>query len=144
MSRASKTGVCSVDYIGLVRGVRGAERRYQELGIITHTLKAMARRLGIVVVAVSQLNRQAASSDGPPQLHELRESGDIEQDADTVMLLHAPHLESANIHEQRQLDCIIAKQRSGRLGTIELGFVRDFCRIEEPQVIRELDGEVAA
>lgn len=124
-----------VDYIGLIRGVRGAERRYQELGIITHTLKAMARRLGIVIVAVSQLNRQAASSEGPPQLHELRESGDIEQDADTVMLLHAPHHESHDVVAQRHLDCIIAKQRSGGLGTIELGFVREFCRIEEPDLL---------
>ena len=122
-------GMLVVDYIGLVRGVPGVERRYQELGIITHTLKALARRLKMVVVAVSQLNRQSATSLAPPQLHELRESGDLEQDADCVLLLHTPKADDGL--DWQPLEVIVAKHRSGSLGTVTLDFTRRFCRIED-------------
>ena len=111
-----------VDYLGLYRDIPGAERRYQELGIVAHALKALAGRYGIVVIGISQLSR--AATDGPPQLHHLRESGDLEQDADVVLLLDAPHEDT--------LDVIVGKCRSGVAGdVVRLAFTRQFCRIED-------------
>ncbi len=111
-----------VDYVGLYSGVR-AERRYQELGIIAHTLKTLAQRAGIVVFGVSQLSRSAAT-DEAPQLHHLRESGDLEQDADVVLLLHAL---PGDVLEVR-----IAKHRSGGAGElVPLHYYRPYCRIED-------------
>lgn len=121
--------VIVVDYLGLIRGVEGASARYQEIGIITHTLKAMAKRLGVVIVAVSQLNRQSASGDRAPALYDLRESGDIEQDSDCVLLLHVPEREREN--DRQELTVIVAKNRSGGLGSFTVDFDKRYCRIEE-------------
>lgn len=111
-----------VDYLGLYAGVK-AERRYQELGVVAHTLKTLAQRAGVVVFGVSQLSRQAAQDDAP-QLHHLRESGDLEQDADVVLLLHAL---PGDVLEVR-----VAKHRSGGAGElISLAYDRRYCRIED-------------
>lgn len=111
-----------VDYLGLYRDIPGAERRYQELGIVAHALKALAGRYGIVVIAVSQLSRAAAGE--APQLHHLRESGDLEQDADVVLLLEAASDDWLDVH--------IAKCRAGVAGdVVRLGFTRAYCRIED-------------
>ena len=111
-----------VDYLGLYRDIPGAERRYQELGIVAHALKALAGRYGIVVIAVSQLSRAAAGE--APQLHHLRESGDLEQDADVVLLLEAAGDDWLDVH--------IAKCRAGVAGdVVRLGFTRAYCRIED-------------
>lgn len=111
-----------VDYLGLYRDIPGAERRYQELGIVAHALKALAGKHGIVVIAVSQLSRAAANE--APQLHHLRESGDLEQDADVVLLLEAVSDDWLDVH--------IAKCRSGVAGdVVRLGFTRPYCRIED-------------
>lgn len=121
-----------IDYLGLIRSVPGTEKRYQELGTITRDLKAFARQHQCVVVAVSQLARRAAEHDRPPQLTDLRESGDIEQDADVVLLAHAPTAKSDD--ERIVLEVIIAKNRSGRTGTFELAFDKRYCRIEDVDV----------
>lgn len=117
-----------VDYVGLIRGAQ-AERRYQELGVIAHGLKQFAAATGLVVLAVSQLNRSAGQSDDPPALHQLRESGDLEQDADCVLLLHLPERQSGD--DPTSMDVDVAKQRHGACGAVRLWFDRRYCRIED-------------
>jgi energy-coupling factor transporter ATP-binding protein EcfA2 len=122
-----------VDYVGLYREIPGAERRYQELGIVAHALKALAGRYGIVVLAVSQLSR-AGKGEARPQLHHLRESGDLEQDADVVLLLYADDAQGADT-----LEVDIAKCRSGPAGTVvRLWFDRRYCRIEDDSTREEV------
>jgi replicative DNA helicase len=119
-----------VDYVGLIRGVQ-AEKRYQELGMIAHGLKQFAVATGLVVIAVSQLNRSAGAGDDPPALHQLRESGDLEQDADCVMLLHLPERHGG---DPTPMDVDVAKQRHGACGAVRLWFDRRYCRIEDAMV----------
>lgn len=112
-----------VDYLGLITGVQ-ADRRYQELGIISHALKVFAQQMRCCVLAVSQLNRQA-TGDRQPGLQDLRESGDLEQDADVVLLLHP----TGGSEDRQELACLVAKSRAGRTGTIPLWLERPFCRV---------------
>jgi replicative DNA helicase len=79
-------GIAFVDYIGLVKGV-GREQRYREVADITGEFKSLAMDLEIPIVALCQLSRLITRENRPPELSDLRESGDIEQDADIVLML---------------------------------------------------------
>lgn len=106
-----------VDYLQLVRGERGESRAW-EVASVTQGLKALARELGLPVVAACQLNRQAEGRGGEsPRLSDLRESGAIEQDADVVILLHRP-AEPAGAPTAAQ----VAKNRNGETGRTSLEF----------------------
>jgi replicative DNA helicase len=124
-----------VDYLQLMSGARRAESRQVEISEISRSIKGLARELGIPVVALSQLSREAEKDDtGMPKLAHLRESGAIEQDADVVIMLSRPP-----VHEQEQNPNLIilnlAKQRNGPTGKIELLFERNV------QQFRNLTGE---
>lgn len=112
-----------VDYIGLIRDK--AESRYEKLTNISIGLHTLAQQSKITVIALSQLNREGR---GEPTMETLRESGQIEQDADAILLLHAPNdMES----EERKL--IVAKNKEGRVGCIEFRFdgsVQRFAELE--------------
>jgi replicative DNA helicase len=90
----------------------------------------MAKELRIPVVALAQLNRNPEDRQGgKPRLSDLRESGSIEMDADTVMLLHRPEMYEPGQHEGT-VEVIIAKQRNGPTGEITLTFIKQFMRFE--------------
>jgi replicative DNA helicase len=118
-----------VDYLQLIRGMRRIESRQQEISEISQSLKALAKELGIPIIAISQLSRAVESREGHrPKLSDLRESGAIEQDADVVVLLfreeyYAPSEENRGIAE-----VIIAKQRNGPVGSIPLTFLKEFTK----------------
>jgi Mrp family chromosome partitioning ATPase len=115
-----RVGLVVVDYIGLVR-VPGARERRLEVGAVSRTLKALARDAGVPVVALSQLNRGVeARQDHRPMLSDLRESGDIEQDADLVMLLNREEAFDPNTDRRNILDVIVGKARNGPTGTVAL------------------------
>ena len=122
-----------VDYMQLMY-VPGAESRQQEVGVISRHLKGLARELDIPVVVMSQLNRGPEGREGHrPRMSDLRESGNIEQDADVVMLLHRedyyhnePDYEKTNTAE-----IIIAKQRNGPTGQIEVMWHPHWTRFEQ-------------
>jgi replicative DNA helicase len=124
-----------VDYLQLMRGGRSkVENRVQEISEIARSLKTLARELDVPVIAVSQLSRAIEQrTDRIPRLSDLRESGEIEQTADVVLFIHRddyynPASERGNIAE-----IIIAKQRNGPVGTVELVFRKDvakFCNKE--------------
>lgn len=125
-------GLCIIDYLQLVTASSKASQRSreQEISEISRGLKALAKELSIPVIALSQLNRKATDrADNRPILSDLRESGAIEQDADVVMLLHRPDYYDPE-DAPGQAEVIIAKQRNGPTGTVQLAFIRNQLRFE--------------
>ncbi len=121
-----------VDYLQLMHSPR-AESRQVEIATISRGLKGLARELNIPVVALAQLNRMAEGrADKRPFMSDLRESGAIEQDADVVLLIHREeyyHPEKKEL--ENRADLIIAKQRNGPIGDVELNFNKKFTRFAD-------------
>lgn len=118
-------GLIMVDYIGLMQSSIRHENRTKELGYISRTLKGIAKELNVPVVALSQLNRSLESrSDKRPLLSDLRESGDLEQDADVVMFIYRDEVYngSPDNPNKGKAEIIIAKQRNGPVGTVDVAF----------------------
>ncbi|MGT2430654.1 replicative DNA helicase [Cupriavidus basilensis] len=117
-----------VDYIGLMRSGANSSRenRTQEIGAISRGLKALAKELQTPVMVLAQLNRQnEARPDKRPQLSDLRDSGDIEQDADAVLLCHRPSYYDAAFKPSELMEVHIAKMRRGKTGIVPLAFDGD-------------------
>lgn len=130
-----------VDYLQLMRGSSSSENRQQEISEISRSLKALAREIRVPVIAVSQLSRAVESRTGNrPQLSDLRESGAIEQDADVVVFLYREEYYRPTEENRNKAEAIIAKQRNGPTGSIELLFLKEWTRFENPEFHRE--GEV--
>jgi replicative DNA helicase len=129
----SKHGVklLIVDYLQLMRGStkRAAQDRRLEIDEISSGLKATAKELGVPVIALSQLNRDAEER-AEPKLSHLRESGSIEQDADVVALLHRPERITHKEEDKGKAVLILAKQRNGPVGRIELIFEGETTRFQ--------------
>jgi replicative DNA helicase len=127
-------GLVIVDYLQLMRGKARIENRVQEISDIARSLKTLARELEVPVVALSQLSRAVEQrTDRIPRLSDLRESGEIEQTADLVMFIHRddyynPQSERGNIAE-----IIIAKQRNGPIGTLELVFRKEIAKFSSKE-----------
>jgi replicative DNA helicase len=122
-----------IDYIQLMSGRGRFDNRQQELASISRSLKGLAKELRCPVVALSQLSRAPeARSDHRPQLSDLRESGALEQDADLVMFIFRPSVyEKDKTPETENLaEIIIAKQRNGPIGTVNLAFLNQYTRFE--------------
>lgn len=126
-------GLIAIDYLQLVHGGAGkhGENRDQELGRISNGLKSLAKELGVPVMALSQLNRSVEKrEDKRPLLSDLRESGNIEQDADVVCFLYREWVYNPTEENRRDCDVIVGKQRNGPIGTIPLLFVPEHGRFE--------------
>ncbi|OHB58467.1 MAG: replicative DNA helicase [Planctomycetes bacterium RBG_13_44_8b] len=124
-----------VDYLQLMHmSSSKIEYRQQEIAVISRYIKALARELDVPVVVLSQLNRSPEGREGHrPRMSDLRESGSIEQDADVVMLLHREdyyHRDTPDYEQTNKAELIIAKQRNGPTGSIELIFRDRFTRFE--------------
>ena len=135
----SPLGLVVVDYLQLIRGTDNRVQREQQIADISRGMKGMAKELGVPVVVLSQLNRESEKENRDPRISDLRESGSIEQDADVVLLLHRPKKsddEEEGLGESRlpgdveHIKLIIAKQRNGPIGDIDLTFVRRYTRYE--------------
>jgi replicative DNA helicase len=133
-------GLIIVDYLQLIRGPQDAENRQQEISSISRSLKALAKELQVPVLALSQLSRAVETRGGTkrPMLSDLRESGAIEQDADVVLFVYRPEVyETDPAKMDGKAEIIIAKQRNGPTGSVDLAFLRESTRFESLRHVPE-------
>ena len=122
-------GIIIIDYLKLMTGSKHSESRQQEISDISRSLKAVARELNVPVVALSQLSRAVEQRpDHRPMLSDLRESGAIEQDADVVMFIYRDDYYNKDTAKPNVAEIIIAKQRNGAIGTIELAWLPQYTK----------------
>src|SRR4051794_2657188 len=125
-------GLIIIDYLQLMRPENSSDSRVEQIGQISRGLKMLARELKIPVIAVSQLSRAVESRpDKKPLLSDLRESGQVEQDADLVMFIYRDeYYNKENSERPGEADIIIAKHRNGPVTDISLAFQSRFPRFK--------------
>ncbi len=123
-----------IDYLQLMSGSGRTDSRQQEISDISRSLKALARELSVPVLALSQLSRAVEQRpDHRPMLSDLRESGAIEQDADVVMFIYRDDYYNKDTELKGVAEIIIAKQRNGPIGTINLAWLPDYTKFANMQ-----------
>jgi replicative DNA helicase len=144
-----------IDYLGLIKGSDRRAKRYEEVGEISRTLKEVAKECDVAIVCLAQLNRECERRDDKrPMLSDLRDAGDIEQDADTVMFVYRDeyYLERAEPdvtdkkraeweismgHARDRMEIIAAKVRNGRAGTRNLSFFAEHQAVRNSTYMRD-------
>ena len=122
-------GLIVIDYLQLMSGNSRNDSRQQEISEISRSLKAIAREMEAPVIALSQLSRACEQrADHRPMLSDLRESGAIEQDADVVAFLYRDEYYFPDTEKKNQAELIIAKQRNGPTGTVELTWMGQYTK----------------
>jgi replicative DNA helicase len=125
-------GLIVVDYLQLMKGNERIDSREQQISEISRSLKSLSKELNIPVLALSQLNRSLEKRpDKRPQLSDLRESGALEQDADTIIFLFREEVYEKDKEELKGIaEIIVGKQRNGPIGTANAAFIHEFTRFE--------------
>ncbi|QEL19275.1 replicative DNA helicase [Limnoglobus roseus] len=117
------------DYLQLLRSDDAKAPRYQQVGASSRAMKALAKETGTAILCLAQLNREVESRpDGKPRLSDLRDSGEIEQDSDVILLLQ--RLDDDPSLTTHRVDCHVAKVRNGPTGTVELDYIRNLTKFE--------------
>ena len=128
--RLDNLGLVIIDYLQLMQGSgygRNSENRVTVVAEISRSLKIMAKELNIPVICLSQLSRAVESrTDKRPILSDLRESGAIEQDADSVMFLYRDEYYNPNTEDKGVAECIVAKNRHGETGAVKLQWIGQY------------------
>lgn len=121
-----------IDYLQLLHSPKKHENRHQEVSEISRSLKALAKELGVPILALSQLSRAVdARVDKRPMLSDLRESGAIEQDADVIAFLYRDVVYNPETEQPNSAELIIGKQRNGPTGTVYLDFIRELTKFQD-------------
>jgi replicative DNA helicase len=119
-----------IDYLQLIDPENRRDPRQEQVAQISRRLKHLARELELPVIALAQVNRSSEDrQDHKPRLSDLRESGSLEQDADTVLMLHRPGKADSSV-DDNIIEVIVAKQRNGPTGDVTLTYVKQFMRFE--------------
>ena len=122
-------GLVIIDYLQLIQGSGKTSSREQEIAEISRSLKILAKEIEVPVIALSQLSRAVeARPDHRPMLSDLRESGSIEQDADIVMFLYRDDYYNEDSEKKNIAEVIIAKQRAGSTGTVDLAWLGKYTK----------------
>ena len=130
-ARYGGLGLIVIDYLQLMSTSGYSENRQLEVSEISRNLKILARELEVPIVALSQLSRNLESrSDKRPMLQDLRESGSLEQDSDVVMFLYRDEVYNSESPDKGSAEVIIAKHRSGPIGTKRLVFLGQYTRFD--------------
>jgi replicative DNA helicase len=123
-----------IDYLQLIEPENRRDPRQEQVAQISRRLKFLAKELAVPVIALAQVNRASEDrQDHRPRLSDLRESGSIEQDADTVLMLHRPDRYEPGQHEGI-IEVIVAKQRNGPTGEVTLAYIKQFMAFEDFRV----------
>ncbi len=129
LRRVKNLGLVVIDYLQLMQSDRRNDNRVQEVAEISRALKLMAKDLQVPIITCAQLSRGPESrTDKTPMLSDLRDSGAIEQDADTVMFLYREDYYENDPEKKNMAKCIIAKNRHGSTGTVELGWFGQYTK----------------
>jgi replicative DNA helicase len=129
LKKKKNLGLIVVDYLQLMRGDQ-RENRTREIGGMSNALKCLAKELHVPVVVLSQLNRGLESRDDKrPVQSDLRDSGEIEQDADVILAIYRDEVYNPETVDAGFMEIIVRKQRQGQLGTVPVRFEGDFVRI---------------
>jgi replicative DNA helicase len=140
LKREKGLGLIIVDYLQLMSVYGTKENRATEISEISRGLKALAKELQVPVIALSQLNRSVEQrTEKKPVMSDLRESGAIEQDADVILLIYREEVYEPNTTRKGIADIIVAKQRNGPIGDVQLAFLGEFTRFEN--LVAESYGE---
>ena len=133
LRRTKNLGLVVIDYLQLMDSTSHSDNRVVVISEITRQLKVMAKELNVPVILLSQLSRQVESrTDKRPMLSDLRESGSIEQDADIVLFLYRDAYYNKESTRQNISECIVAKNRHGETGTVELIWDGQYTRFSNP------------
>ncbi|MFN3814514.1 MAG: replicative DNA helicase, partial [Aquificaceae bacterium] len=144
LKKERKVEAVFIDYLQLLKPPLRKASRQEEVAEISRNLKALAKELSLPVVALAQLSRQVEHrSDKRPQLADLRESGQIEQDADLIIFLHRPEYYKRNPppEEQGIAEILVAKQRQGPTGIVKVAFIKETAGFKplEPSPIQRVE-----
>ncbi|MGE5177012.1 MAG: DnaB-like helicase C-terminal domain-containing protein, partial [Hyphomicrobiales bacterium] len=140
LKRKQGLGLIVIDYLQLMQPDDPRDPRQEQVAKMARRLKGIARELKVPVICLSQLNRQVeAGKEGHrPKLSHLRESGAIEQDADVVLFVYRPEVyETDPAKKDGKAEIIIAKQRNGPVGSVDLAFLSECTRFESLRDIPE-------
>ncbi len=127
LRRVKNLGLVVIDYLQLMQSDKRSDNRVQEVSDISRNLKLLAKELEVPVITCAQLSRTSEKENKKPVLSDLRDSGAIEQDADTIMFLSRDYYKN-DPDKENVADCIIAKNRHGSTGTVTLGWHGQFTK----------------
>lgn len=134
LRRVKNLGLVIIDYLQLMGSSSHSDNRVLVIGEITRQLKIMAKELNVPVILLSQLSRAVESrNEKRPMLSDLRESGSIEQDADIVLFLYRDAYYNKNSQQQNISECIVAKNRHGETGTVNLIWNGQYTLFSDPE-----------
>jgi replicative DNA helicase len=131
-------GLVVIDYLQLMQVTGNKENRVNEVSEISRSLKSLAKEMNVPIVALSQLNRGLEQrTDKRPKMSDLRESGSLEQDADIIVFIYRDVVYNEDTAEKNKAEIIVAKQRNGPIGTVNLFFRGETTTFENSSAFNE-------